>query len=504
MKNITKYIVSALFAAAILPACSDLDKKLLTVEVIGKNTIEGFMKEYDGYVAAGEGLHAELRAFYPIRIKYAEIAGDLLNITASAEEGDRLLFNYQMEQQHIATYPRTYWAAGWSVITQVSYILYYGEKNLHLGWSVAQNATVRKIMAQAHFARALAMFDLCNAYAQPYNYSADHSHIGIPILTHIASFDEALPRQSVAEVYAQILDDLGSAMSLFEAAGKELPDAVQKDVIKDCYHISYIACEALLARVYLYMENWEKAASYAKSVMDKVPLSPTAEYINMFRTSQAVPGAESIFRINNYAASSTMSSFFDPTRSGGAKFEPAPVMYTVYAADDIRRQLLTYVPEPGETGLIAGQTPKAVCKYLWKKSISDENLQCHDNFVFRASEMYLIHAEAVLKQSGDVAAASSDLKALIARARGVESSAVSLPSTVDGLLEAVKTERIKELCFEGHRLFDIIRRKEDLVRTNNADVKTISYPHYRFILPIDQMEMQSNERMKQNEGYETK
>ena len=81
---------------------------------------------------------------------------------------------------------------------------------------------------------------------------------------------------------------------------------------------------------------------------------------------------------------------------------------------------------------------------------------------------------------------------------------MSLPSTVDGLLEAVKTERIKELCFEGHRLFDIIRRKEDLVRTNNADVKTISYPHYRFILPIDQMEMQSNERMKQTEGYETK
>ena len=194
MKKISKYIVLALLAAATLPACSDLEKKLLTVDVIGKNTIEGFMKEYDGYVAASEGMHAEIRSFYPIRIKYAEIAGDLLNITASAEEGDRLLFNYQMEQQHIATYPRTYWAAGWSVITQVSYILYYGEKNLHQGWSVSQNATVRKIMAQAYFARALAMFDICNAYAQPYNYTPDHSHIGIPILTHIAFFNEALPR----------------------------------------------------------------------------------------------------------------------------------------------------------------------------------------------------------------------------------------------------------------------------------------------------------------------
>ena len=495
MKNIAKYIVSALFAAVIFPACSDLEKKLLTVDVIGKNTIEGFMKEYDGYVAAGEGLHAELRSFYPTRIKYAEIMGDLLNITASAEEGDRLLFNYQMEQQHIATYPRTYWAAGWSVITQVSYILYYGEKNLHQGWSVSQNATVRKIMAQAHFARALALFDLCNAYAQPYNYTADHSHIGIPILTHIASFNEAIPRRSVADVYAQILDDLQSAMTLFE--GEE------KDRVVDCYHISYVACEALLARIYLYMENWEKAAFYAASVMDKVPLTSTADYINMYRSSQAVPGSEAILRINNFASSSSLSTFFDPTRSGGAKFEPAPVMYSIYADDDIRKQLLTYVPEPEETGLIAGQTPKAVCKYLWKKSIIDENLQCHDIFVLRASEMYLIHAEAVLRLNGDVAAASSDLKALIARARGVESSAVSLPSTVDALLEAVKTERIKELCFEGHRIFDIIRRKEDLVRSNNADVKTVSYPNYRFILPIDQMEMQSNENMKQNEGYES-
>ena len=503
MKRIAKYLIPALFAAIVFPACSDLEKKLLTVEVIGKNTIEGFMKEYDGYVAAGEGLHAELRSFYPIRIKYAEIAGDLLNITASADDGDRLLFNYQMEQHHVATYPRTYWAAGWSIVTQVSYIIKYGQINLDQDWTASEKAVVRKIMAQAHFARALAMFDICNAYAQPYNYTADHKHIGIPILTHVAAFDEELPRKNVDEVYAQILADLAEAMSLFDEVEKVAPAAVQKSKISDCYHISYIACEALLARIYLYMEEWEKAAQYSKSVMEKVALSPASEYINMYRTSQAVPGTEAILRINNYAASSTMSSFFDPTRSGGAKFEPAPLMYSIYDADDVRKQLLTYVPEANETGLIAGQTPNAVCKYLWKKSIIDENLQCHDNFVFRASEMYLIHAEAVLKHNSDVASASSDLKAIIARAKGVDASAVSLPSTVDGLLEAVKTERVKELCFEGHRIFDIIRRKENLVRTNNADVKTVTYPNNRFILPIDQMEMQSNEAMIQNKGYET-
>ena len=149
-----------------------------------------------------------------------------------------------------------------------------------------------------------------------------------------------------------------------------------------------------------------------------------------------------------------------------------------------------------------GTTAKAVCKYLWwKVGIPDEMAHVHDNFILRVSEMYLIHAEAVLQDSGDVAGATADLKALIARARGVAESSISLPASKEGLLESVKTERVKELCYEGHRLFDITRRKEDLVRTNNSSVKLVKYPNYRFVLPIDQMEMQANENMIQNEGY---
>ena len=502
MKNIFKYILIAVAAVA-LPSCEKMEKKLLTVDVIGKNTIAGFMQEYDGYVSAGEGLHAEIRTFYPTFIKYAEIAGDLLNITANADEGDQLLFNYQMEQHHIATYPRNYWANGWSIVTQVTYLLEYGPTNLEQGWSAAENTMVRKIMAQAHFARALAMFEICCAYAQPYNYTEDHSHIGIPILTHVASFEEVLPRKSVKEVYAQILDDLNDALDLFKTVAKDNPTGAQVDAITDPYHISYIACEALLARVYLFMERWDDAAKMAQSVIGKVPLPPREQYIDMYRNSQAVPGKETIFRLNHFDASTSLSSFFDPVR--GAKFEPTEMMYTLYPDDDIRKQLLTYIPQDGEEGIMPGSKPKAVCKYLWwKQGISDEMARVHDNFVFRVSEMYLIHAEAVLQGSGDTAGAASDLKAIIARARGVAESAVTVPSGKDALLEAVKTERVKELCYEGHRIFDITRRKENLVRTNNSSVKLVEYPNYRFVLPIDQMEMQSNENMIQNEGYETK
>ena len=324
--------------------------------------------------------------------------------------------------------------------------------------------------------------------------------IGIPILNGVASFDEVLPRKPIQEDYDQILQDLQEAMDLFLEVEKEDPKGAQTDRISDPYHISYIACEALLARIYLFMERWEDAARMAKSVMGKVQLTPRNQYIDMYRSSQAVPGAESILRLNAYDASTTLSNFFDPVR--GAKFEPTEMMYSLYDSDDIRKELLTYVPQEGETGILPGSRPKAVCKYLWwKQGIADEMARCHDNFVLRASEMYLIHAEAVLHATGDTGAASADLKALIARARCLSESAISLPSTTDALLEAVKTERVKELCYEGHRLFDITRRKENLVRTNNSSVKLVEYPNYRFVLPSDQMEMQSNENMIQNEGY---
>ena len=133
--------------------------------------------------------------------------------------------------------------------------------------------------------------------------------------------------------------------------------------------------------------------------------------------------------------------------------------------------------------------------------------QCCSPFVFRVSEMYLIHAEALCKGSRhDLNGAADDLKALISRARGVDRNSISLSfSNAEEMCGLIDRERKRELCYEGHRLFDIIRCKKDLQRssTSNAqsDVKTVKYPDYRFILPIAQMEMQANEQMTQNDGY---
>lgn len=487
-------------------SCGKIENFLLTVPTIGKSTIESYLSDYDGYVTVGEGMHSELRQFYTTFVTYGETAGDLLNITSSASQENDLAFNYGNTAALSFGYPKSIWDDAWSTIREANNLLYYGPIVRKTGLSLEQYSVVDKIMAQAYLARALVSFNLCSCFAQPYNYTEDHSHIGIPVVTGVPAYNETFPRETVSKVYAQILSDIKSSMETFDKVIDENPTSeatgVQKYAIKDCYHLSYIAAESLMAKVCLYMEDWPNAEKYSKSVMDKVSLTQHDDYVKMFRKSQENPGAESILRMNAYNTISSISQLYDPTKS--CQLYPVPGFENYYDIDDVRKTLLTYVPEDCESDEFKGKTYPAVCKFLYLKSIDAELKKVADVFVFRVSEMYLIHAEAVLNSRADIETAKDDLASLIARAKGRDKSQVTLEvSSVKQAKDLVSRERIRELCFEGHRLFDITRRKEDLVRSKNSNskIKKISYPDYRFILPIYQKEMEGNVKMTQNEGY---
>ncbi len=493
-----------------LPACEEFEKRMLYTEQIGKATIESFFTELDGLSAAGEGLHKEMRSFIDGEyLRYGDIRGDILNSTADTNEGDLLTYNFELTAEHVSTYPRNLWAAGWAIVTEANNIIYYGGKLKSSGrYSLAtEKATMDKVIAQAYFGRAFAHFCLCNAYAWPYNYTADHSHLGIPVMDHVPGFNDKVDRKSVKDVYKQILADLKSAREHFKSSAETSPDTAESfcqfNSISDCYHISDIACEALLARIYLYMEDWENAEKCAKNVMDKVPLTPFDSYVKMFRNSQEYQGTEAILRMNSYNTTTSMASFYDPSRS--PKFTYDPSFPGLFAYGDVRKELLVYVPLPTEAIYKPGLIMSGVSKYSYDRTITDPYKKVSDCFVLRSSEMYLIHAEAAVKGRGDTATAEDDIKALEGRARNIPASSVSLSwSGKDGMLSLIELERKKELCFEGHRFFDILRCRQDLNRpaTSLSKMKQLKYPDYRFILPIDRMECQYNEYIQQNEGYD--
>ena len=114
----------------------------------------------------------------------------------------------------------------------------------------------------------------------------------------------------------------------------------------------------------------------------------------------------------------------------------------------------------------------------------------------RLSEMYLIRAEANARLS-NLNSALTDLNTIRERA-----NLLPLDMTAD-ILENIFLERRRELAFEGHLLFDIVRYKKDINRNLGciSNSCNLSYPSNFFVLPIPASSTDLNENIQQNEGY---
>lgn len=108
--------------------------------------------------------------------------------------------------------------------------------------------------------RGLYHFYLVNFFGLPYNYGDPTQNLGVPLKTNSGvTTDEYPKRSSVAECYKQIEQDLLEGTRLMSANRDEASTKIKR--------IDYLVGNALLSRMYLYMENWDKTIDYADSVL---------------------------------------------------------------------------------------------------------------------------------------------------------------------------------------------------------------------------------------------
>ena len=122
------------------------------------------------------------------------------------------------------------------------------------------------VKAQALALRGFYYFNLVNIFGQPYNHNPEALAVPLKLTSGIEADENALSRKTVAEVYTQILSDLHAAEEIYTI----LPTELQWN---KKYRTSLPMVQLMLSRTYLYMENWEKAAEYAKMVMDNTTFS---------------------------------------------------------------------------------------------------------------------------------------------------------------------------------------------------------------------------------------
>jgi len=110
-----------------------------------------------------------------------------------------------------------------------------------------------KYLAQAHFTRALALWNLAQIYCRPYATSTSDTP-GLPLKTS-TSYEENTDRGTLATTYKFIYDDL-------KAAQQTAPASIDKR-----WWVSQPAVSAMLARYFLFTCQYDSAAVYADKAL---------------------------------------------------------------------------------------------------------------------------------------------------------------------------------------------------------------------------------------------
>ncbi|MFW5835712.1 MAG: RagB/SusD family nutrient uptake outer membrane protein [bacterium] len=478
MKNILK-LLSILFAVALfsLPSCSDefLDvdpqTSLSTEMAIGAvaDAEVALMGIYDG-MQSTQNYYAREFVVIP------DVAGD--DVKISPLNSGRFLSHYNYSTIPSDGFLTGFWNRAWNTIDRANNIITRIDL-IEDGTEAERN----QILGEALTLRALAHFDLARMYAK--SYAEDPSALCIPYMEEPAITDPE--RETNQVVYDKIVSDLTRAIPLLTIERAEGGWA----------YISEYAAKALLARVYLYMENWDMAASTAIDVIDNggYSLVSTENYISGWSEEAT---SETIFSLamSNVDYSATNALGYIYVERGYGDLLPT---------DDI----ISLLENAGNTD--PGDDVRFDAFLIWEEGKEDWFINKYpgrggqaglDNTpVLRLSEMYLIAAEALAKKATpDENQAQTYLNAIIQRGNP---DAADFVASGENLIERINLEKRIEFAFEGHRLFDIKRRKEDLIRGADctADICFLEAGHNRLAFPIPQREMDANPNMQQNPGY---
>lgn len=371
---------------------------------------------------------------------------------------------------------------------------------------------INKVKAQAHALRGFYYLQLVNIFGQP--YSVNPEALGIPLKLNSGIEDGYLDRKSVAEVYSQILLDLHTAESAYLA----LPESERWS---DNYRTSLPMVQLTLSRTYLYMESWSMAAEYAKKVMDNtrfklIDLNEVAYY----RTDSE--GNE----VRNYAVFPTYSSsetiwpygnvedMFEWTYRGTnntntvtgkkmhAYFQASEELLGTYVDWDLR--LLYYIIYAdngnGSEMPMAFAKVNTGTKYSLPQTATGVFGRC-----MRLSEAYLNYAEALAMIGDNLDEATKAINTLREKRFDPEDFEEETFGTQEELIEFIRDERRRELCFEGHRWFDLRRWGmpsfthkwyNDAETTN---VYRLEENDLMYAVPIPDEAMNMNPKLEQNE-----
>lgn len=531
MKKILKYVIVSLGVLTITSCSKFLEK--LPYDVAPWE----YYETVDELEAGIAGVYDKLAAVYGTQWLYlhGHEADEGYYARRNVVSGPAL-FNFSSTHSYIATT----WRNLYEGIYRANFLLKYVDKNPDI-----PRLTRNRIRGEALFLRGHFYSELVRLYG------------GVPlILEPVAdgAEDMSIPRNTIAEVYEQILDDL-------QMAEEMVPSITE---LGFGGRVSKSAVRGMLARVCLYMAGYplrdvakyEDARYWAGKVIDdseaRHALEPDFTEIFKRYARDEYDIKESIFeaeywgnRTDIYTETGYVGFANGPQTSnqntgngfGGVKVTAK--LYYTYQSGDRRRDWtianFTYSNsgENGTKGSISGGIyNRQVAK--WRREFEvltpKTNGATPQNFpLLRYSDILLMYAEADFYASGQQVTEKALEYINLVRRRGfgkLLSGATNieqydLPSSISWVEfeQEIRDERMREFAFEQMRKADLIRwnifipaMREVLNQMNGSrpPSTTVEYSKSRFInalyerhliWPIPAVEMMMNSAMEQNPGW---
>jgi len=338
------------------------------------------------------------------------------------------------------------------------------------------------VKGEALFLRGWTIFELTRLFGLPYEPGQANSQLGVPIvLTPTKDVSDAVkvPRNTVAECYAQSIEDLIAARDLLPGEN-------------DVYATSF-AARAVLARIYLQMSNYAGAATEANYVIENGPFTLMPTPLQAFNNS--ANSAEDIFALQNNVASNTnwlTVMYASLNGAGRGDYEIQQVFLDRFDQSDLRGMLQDDTDPSSTIDNITTMYYRGVGNIANSGGINTAKWGDYYRNIplIRLAEMYLIRAEANFEDpAGDIGPNSPTYDINVVRGRAQAPLYLSVGRS------EIREERYLELCWEGHRFHDLKRWKED--------IGSYAYNAGNLILPIPFRELEVNDLLIQNDWYIT-
>ena len=454
-------------------------------------------------------LHAEWRGYVQNAYSMDALVQSGL-LTATADYGNTYGYFYRWAFEITDGAFSGCWADNYYIIANANHLIKGGQNILANDAELSENdkAYINHYVGQAYFSRAYAYFELALHYCKNYDPASAGSDYGIPLVTEYApssDYSKYPGRSSLKETFDFIVKDLEQASNLVGIQGEAQSAYITLDVV-----------EALKARVYLEMEDYQNAAAAAQGLINSKRYTLISDgdaykkmWLNDVGTEAIWQFAMSKTETGSNALGSSFMGIVD--KLPRPSYLPVKSVLNLYDKENDIRYDAYFT-----TGLIDRQVGDDIeVTYCSKWPGNPELYEGKSNNVnklkaFRISEMYLIAAEAyaMLNQEDKASEMLNELKKI--RIKGWTETVYNGAA----LMQEIQDERVRELFAEGNRLFDMKRWKIGMKRSSSDAQRDDYLPALgtdiekeatdnRWVWPIPKDEMDSNPQLKgqQNPGY---